>query len=276
MSKLTTIHVMSAGPGFGNWSAAEGVRRYLPSSIPSIDFRCVNCDGVDVMVIGGGGFLHNQAESFWRRVANARCQVILWGLGACEPLAGSPDHGRLRPLDPRIMDRIKPRIVLAAVRDAWTRDLYGLDAMIMFCPTVKALQGVRATPSNTTLYAHHPGLVGKADARRLKEMCDTFTVHAEHPQRVLKPHAATRLCVTSRLHGAVVSRALGVPYVAIARDRKIVEFVDRWGGGLLVDDVPRRLPDAGSFEPPTLIDTADNDRFAAQILRFVGVPGVDR
>jgi len=270
MGKLTTIHVMSAGPGFGNWSAAEGVRRYLPASIPSVDFRSVDCSGVDVMVIGGGGFVHSEAEPFWRRVADSECRVVLWGLGACHHLTHTGTGGKLRPLDPRIMDRIKPRIVLAAVRDAWTRDLYGLDAEVLFCPTVKALEGVEARRSDATLYAHHPGLVGEAESKRTAGLCDLFTDHTESPQRVIRLHASAGLCVASRLHGAIVSRALGVPYVALARDRKTVEFVRQWGGGLLVHDAPRRLPGAGSIPQVTPISTAGNDRFAERALRLIG------
>ncbi|MBI1373361.1 MAG: hypothetical protein GC159_11575 [Phycisphaera sp.] len=271
-----TLHVMSTGPGFGNWIAAEGVRRYLPAGIPSIDFRRVDPAGIDVLIIGGGGFLHSGAESFWRRVAEARCRVILWGLGACQPLPGTPDRGRIRPLDPSVMARIRPRIALAAVRDEWTRDLYSLDAEILFCPSIKALEGVPVRPSTRSLYAHHPGLVGKTEAQRLAGLCDQTTDHvrspgAATPQAVVALHASVGFCVTSRLHGAVVSKALGVPYVALARDRKIVEFVRRWGGGLLMHgEIARVLaPGAGAIPSAPPIDILGNDRFAAEVRRLV-------
>jgi len=219
--------------------------------------------------------LHSGAEPFWRRVAQARCRVILWGLGACQPLPGTPDHGRIRPLDPSVMARIRPRIVLASVRDEWTRNLYNLDAEILFCPTIKALEGVTVRPSTQSLYAHHPGLVGKAESQRLAGLCDQTTDHmrspeAATPQTITALHASVGFCVTSRLHGAVVSKALGVPYIALVRDRKIIEFVRRWGGGLLMHGDMARLPEpeAGAILPAPPIDTLGNDRFATEVRRL--------
>jgi polysaccharide pyruvyl transferase WcaK-like protein len=54
---------------------------------------------------------------------------------------------------------------------------------------------------------------------------------------ILKYYLSSKLVVTSRLHGAIISYSLGTPYISIARDKKIRSFVKDYGNGDIIEDI---------------------------------------
>jgi len=229
------LHVRATEKNFGNWVAAEGVRRNLPAC-RSVDFRDVtrrDLDDCRAVVCGGGGWLTAYAEPFWRDLAESRAEhVILWGLGMCEGRRST------KPLDPAVFRGVASRLTLAAVRDDWTRDHLGIDNLeILFCPACLFWED-RQSVGSALLHVWHKQLLPAAKRGRLLGRMLTIT-HGEPRRRILATYARAGLVVASRYHGAICAHSLGLPHVLINRDVKFQAYAAQWDGGpfVLIDEL---------------------------------------
>lgn len=216
---------------------------------PDIDFDFINAHYRGV-IIGGAGLLHRGFEEFYAQRLLKRCAVpwVVWGVGVCLP------HGVADGVSPQVARALFTKASLVCVRDALTQGLYALaGATVMPCPSVvyvapfKRYVDPRAT---TILYVAHTELVDhaiterhyqllKSAGFRVKLITHRFATEksrAEIARMIKNDYCASKVVVTTRLHGAIVAYALGIPYIAIPYDEKVVSFCATFGNGIIVDN----------------------------------------
>jgi hypothetical protein len=83
---------------------------------------------------------------------------------------------------------------------------------------------------------------------------------------IARRYCGSSLVITSRLHGAIISYALGIPYVAVDRDTKITEFARIYGNGVAVtiDEIGPYL-EPGRVQTDAPIQFEDILVFAARV-----------
>jgi len=274
VAKSQITQFVSTNDNIGNYMPVLAIQEMLGEETDcwnihrTIDWDFVNAN-YRFAVIGGAGLLHKTFTNFWSEFA-MHCTVpyVIWGVGICEV------DGQAEPTycSPEIAGPVFAKALAVNVRDERTASLYaggGLGADghagaeaparsyidISECPTVFYLRAFETTPeTNRATLAMHPDLVSDADHEQARKTLHDagFQVQvtdnvqtAEHGlvEIIETDYAKSALVVTSRLHGAITAYGLGIPYIAIAGDEKLREFVRLYGRGDLVDSVSA-LPEA--------------------------------
>ncbi len=257
--KSRIVQFYSAVDNIGNYLPVLGIQKMLGCTPDtwsihdrSIDFDFINAH-YRCAIIGGAGLLHACFDPFWEAFAT-RCTIpfVIWGVGVCQP-----DEDRERGAGVSVVHDVASRAALVNVRDRLTAELYGLtQAQVSLCPTVAYVQqlGIRGSGSRKhVLFSSHEELVAAKETAQIR----TILAGTGHPiaytnniqtrvmgiERIVrKYYAQSEAVVTTRLHGAIISYALGIPYIAVSRDRKLDAFVEEYGNGILVRDLDGIVP----------------------------------
>ncbi|MCK5539274.1 MAG: polysaccharide pyruvyl transferase family protein, partial [Bacteroidales bacterium] len=211
-----------------------------------IDFDFIN-NHYKAAIIGGAGLLYNCFETFWVRFANeCKLEYILWGVGGCYP-----DGERNPSVSPNVIKSTSSRLRLINVRDNLTAILYDFhNPYITACPSIfylnKYLKNKKKNP-DSILYCHHNQLFNEIESIRIREIISNFDknyLYTDNIQTndqgfydILNLFLYSKLVITTRLHGAIIAYGLGIPYIAIPRDKKLREFCNLFGNGILIEDI---------------------------------------
>jgi len=248
-TKRRIVNFVSEVRNIGNLIAVQGIDEMLdPAFRPALRIDCrrfpqVHIDKFDLALVGGAGLFHRCFADFWAWLSLQRIPVMIWGVGVCLPTDHPSVSDTRRSGVPREhVDRLRGRLVFCNVRDDLTQQTYSLEGSVTACPSVVYVQNQSPSsePRQSILYSHHPELVTESEKETIAGYCNDFTDNLfDHcdPVDVLAKFRRARVVVTSRLHGAILAAALGRPYVALSRDRKLHAFLQQFGGGVALEDV---------------------------------------
>jgi polysaccharide pyruvyl transferase WcaK-like protein len=205
----------------------------------------------DVVVIGGGGLLHNYFETFWNEVIDSElnCQIFLWGIGICEA------KNRNTLLSEATKSKILTRCHVLSVRDQRTASWLSNTRIypVVECPSNVVLRKyglyskTRAAIAKNVLFVLHHD-INTEEYRELRQVIlalesdqdctvsviDNLLFKNQDIEDVLKTYQNSDVVITSRLHGCIIAKALGKPIIAIAHDTKIDEYMNSVGLGEFV------------------------------------------
>jgi hypothetical protein len=201
------------------------------------DFIRKNYDGI---IIGGAGLMHEVFLPCWTGLAElSEMPTVIWGVGGC-----FLDCKKNSVVDRNVVRKVAERADLINVRDTVTAEFYKLnDAHISPCPTFYWAKDIKTIKNRgDVLYASHTELVPREDSRKIftivSELSDR-SLYTDNVQRawfglldiIRYRYLVSSIVVSTRLHGAIIAAALGIPYIALAWDEKIRAFHREWGGG---------------------------------------------
>ena len=253
----------SSVDNIGNYLPVLGIQKMLNHETdtwcihdPKIDFDFINAN-YQYIIIGGAGLLHECFESFWDKVLNeCKLPMMIWGVGVCLPdetnvRTDLSDSVKNSGVSRDTIAEIGKRCQLLNVRDDLTAEYYGLDdANISACPTVVYVSDFSHKPSATPqfLLSSHEELVSLDDQAEIiatvSSSVDNFQ-YTDNFQKTFQSldeiinncYCPSSVVITSRLHGAIISYGLGIPYIAIARDLKMREFHRLHGNGICLNSI---------------------------------------
>ncbi|AFZ01176.1 polysaccharide pyruvyl transferase family protein [Calothrix sp. PCC 6303] len=263
-TRSPVIQFYSSVDNIGNFTPVIGIQEMLGHVTDTwcihdkeIDFDFINSN-YKCAIIGGAGLLHQCFEGFWTKFLNeCKIPVIIWGVGVCLPdktgvrkdlLDSTANAG----VDRKIVAEVAKKCELINVRDDLTAEYYGFDnADISACPTIKMMQNFRDSVdrnSQTALYSSHEELVSEVDKQEIKATIAKSITKFRYTDNIQRTYLGlndiisdyychSQLLITTRLHGAIISYGLGIPYIAIARDAKMREFCRINGNGIGVQSV---------------------------------------
>lgn len=248
-NKSEVLNFYSAANNIGNYLPVIAIHRKLGGNIDCwnvhddhIDYEYINKTYKSI-VVGGAGLFHPVFNRFWDDFSE-KCTLpfIIWGVGGCFPdnMNSSPN---LKKLGGNFfcdgMTRALRNAELVNVRDYITADIIARDDVsVTACPTLMLLKNYGASKvrniSYNVTYAPHFGLISKEDDTKIKNaLTEKFgpVYFTENKQSmrfglwdVIEKYKASDLVVTSRLHGAIIAWSLGVPFLALSRDKKLDGF----------------------------------------------------
>lgn len=245
------IQFYSGVANIGNYLPVLGIRKMLGRQTDlwdihddKIDFDFIN-QTYKCAIIGGAGLLHAAFQDFWAQF-KAQCEIpyVVWGVGGC-----FPDGGESMGVSLEVTRPVLDEAALVNLRDDLTADHYGLKSYDLSpCPTVAYLRSTKVHPQEKNLlYSSHTGLISEQEQEAIYRAIENtgldfiYTDNIETPldglENIVDRYARSSLVVTTRLHGAIIAYALGVPYIALARDEKIRAFNRLYGNGLLIETV---------------------------------------
>lgn len=245
-------HVYANRSNIGDWLAARGIQGLL-AGVPLEEHLCDapfvpdtlatlrRASERDLIVIGGGGLFMDYFVPFWEGFLDliGDRTFVVWGVGVCDMKA--------RPTIPdrALLDSIRARAAMLAVRDDHTRALMGLrDQQVVPCP---AMNAVTTTPvaGRNLLYADAYDNIGERAHARVVQALSAFAAATDRAylqtdntieagrtgelHALLDRYAAADIIVASRLHGCILAAALGRKLLAISGDRKVEAFMQQAG-----------------------------------------------
>jgi len=287
-SKSKVLNFYSAANNIGNYLPVMAIHQKIGGEIDcwnvhdkNIDYDFIN-KNYDSIVVGGAGLLHPVFERFWTDFSN-KCKVpfIIWGVGGCYP-----DNMNLS-LDSNEfgggvfcegMMRAFRNADLINVRDFVTADIIAQDNVsVTACPTLMLLKNHELSKarksSSSVVYAPHSGLISKEDDRSVSSvLADKFgpfyLTENEQSMRfglwdLIDTYKSADLVITSRLHGAITAWSLGVPFLALSRDKKMDGFAKFAGlQGVVFRDVGELLSNLDDVQVFT------NDKYYNDTVEF--------
>ncbi len=204
------------------------------------------------IVVGGGGLLQECFNPFWDVLLNSELKFSLFGIGANE----------LQPvrnlLDPDLLRGISEGAGLIHVRDDWTKSLlikdYDRDITVGFCPALNYLSHKYLNLDNfkedSLLYVDHPTDVNIAggDSTNIKSILEgianelnlnfRYTNHiGDSLDLIIKLYKKSKIIISSRLHGCIISYSLNKNFIPIICDKKTLEFVKTHNAEVSILDV---------------------------------------
>ena len=297
------LNFYSAANNIGNYLPTLAIHNYLDQSLDcwnvhdkNIDYDFIN-KNYKLIIIGGAGLLHPCFESFWLKFSQ-ECRIphIVWGVGACVPdELILKDGAILNFFQQKALREAISRAQLVNLRDEWTAELVGAqDAIITPCPTLKLLSNYSSEVSGYSeqkgtkkiLYAPHYELMTPDEEIKLQNFVNNWdaSVHVTENNelpwrgmwRLIDKYLESDLVVTSRLHGAIIAWSLGVPFLALSKDKKMSEFSRLFAKG----GVAFNTDELNDIEPCTISENdkkqhiRDLDQFANKALSLIQTLGI--
>lgn len=188
------------------------------------------------LIIGGGGLLQGVFADFWEHLLSSGLSYSLVGIGLNRMV------GR-KELPEHILKQIVSSAETVSVRDTLTYEQIHMlhpTTLINICPSVNYLQNIRIQSTIKPILLHmvHPsdlrlaGIDLNALQEQLKDIAKSldldyveFTNMGSDHLKGITLVAQSAVIVTSRLHGAIMSFALGRPFVPLLCDEKIASFL---------------------------------------------------
>jgi polysaccharide pyruvyl transferase WcaK-like protein len=219
-----------------------------------IDFNFIN-KNYDYIVIGGGGILSKRSHHFYQDIVK-KCNlpIVIWGCGMCLPYGKTHIQ---KGFDKNTAKKLASQSLFISLRDQLTKKYYNFkDAIVSCCPCILYLQqfkNMTSSNNNKILYSCHPHLVKDIDNKKIIDSIReavgkdyfTYTDHSFKKEKTVQEidnvisnrYCKSKLVVTTRLHGAIIAYALGIPYIAIPYDKKIKAFHQDYGNGWIVENL---------------------------------------
>lgn len=242
-------HVYANRQNIGDWLAARAIQSQLaPRAVkellidePFVDASMQVLAGAteeDLVVIGGGGLLHEYFMPFWSgfESISRKTRFVVWGVGFCDS-----KEEDTRPSQP-LLAGILRRSSLTVLRDERSRAAFAdldLPAPVI-CPSTLLLEPPEQK-TRSLVHSVHYGLMGH---ERYEGMCDLARSFARRTGRSyvelnneIKPddlaalkreiglYSTADLVISTRLHGCIIGLATGCRVLAVSADRKIDEFM---------------------------------------------------
>lgn len=273
-------HIYANQSNVGDWLSAKGIQELLEPN-PVREHFCdtpfvaetvaalETATAADFIVIGGGGLFMDYFQPFWSAFLPIAQRVPfgVWGVGCCAHKRGTSN------LESALLKRIVEESRFCFVRDELTRsclsDLHLPCAAA--CPALVAVKP-RGGQEKRLLYVDHYDVVGAENYERIVSLCQGFARESRRSycqinnliskgslsalDNVLGLYASAEVVVSSRLHGCIISLAMGRPVLAISGDRKVESFMGEAGLGEWVCDLneieqlPKRLRVLGKQPAP--------------------------
>lgn len=242
-------HVYANQSNVGDWLSARGIQSLLAPRVVTEHF----CDEPfvpktlaelgkagpdDFIIIGGGGLFMDYFVPFWEgfRPISRRVPFVIWGVGAC-------DMKREQSRPPvKLISEIVKQSRLCVVRDELTREILSRCKLPppVICPTVVAVP-TAGGETKRLLHVDHFNNVGAEIYERMVAVSEKFAeqtgrscrqtnnvISAGHKgelKKTLDLYIASDLVLTSRLHGCIISLALGRRVLAVSGDHKVEAFM---------------------------------------------------
>jgi len=243
--KSPIIQFYSSVDNIGNYLPVMAIHEMLGQrpdtwcAHATIDWDFVN-KNYKCGIIGGAGLFHGSFEPFWKRLNLCKIPLIIWGVGICLP--SKDPHA----VDKEIIKKYRNKFDLIDIRDEATAEYYDFtDVSITACPCIVYLQKYRKPEREIkfVLYSHHEHELSNNDECKriidvLKDSPYDYRVinNFQRPdygieQYIQNYYLKSKVVVTTRLHGAIIAYALGIPYIIIPHDIKLVEFHRKFGNG---------------------------------------------
>ncbi len=225
----------------------------------AIDWHFVNKHYKGV-IIGGAGILSKRSQHFYEKLLQeCKLPMIIWGVGICLPYGKTVIK---EGIDLNIARQLETRCDLVNVRDNLTKQYYQFEkANVAPCPTlayIAKFAKFKEKDPQMVLFTSHEGLVPPRITRDIMETLRKnyptvkYTNHlfkyeksTKEIEKIIKSlYCRSKLIVTTRLHGAIVAYALGIPYIAIPYDQKLISFYETYGNGTLaktMDELTSKL-----------------------------------
>ena len=284
------------------FSSVDNIGNYTPNLAMhqmlgmEFDYWCMHTKPVDfdfvnknykAVVLGGAGLLHGVFEPFWRDFgANCALPAVVWGVGACVP------DGKQQPVSPEAWRAVEERVGLVNVRDDVTLEVVGAQkpAVITPCPTIVWVGSnfKKVESGGHLLIAEHDGLADADTLRSIRKACGSVDEvvrrtnniqewHKDGAGFIREDYAAARAVVTTRLHGAIFAYSLGIPFLTVARDRKIDDFVRLYGNGIIHREPPTasEIKTLLEYTPDRDIAFGDCLDFGESVASWLNSHGVD-
>jgi len=210
--------------------------KQLKKNLSKIKANNPNC----LIVIGGGGLIQPVFEPFWDVIMASELPYVFFGIGI-NKMPGRPEMAA------EYISKILDKAQLCGVRDKYTQDniqkLTDKDVYMGICPSVnfvhKHYWNEQINTQGELLHMFHPSDVRLAGADLDKIKASIRYVanklglrYGEHNNmtanydEMLTRVSKARLVVSSRLHGCIMSYAVGTPFVPLYCDEKIHSFVN--------------------------------------------------
>lgn len=208
--------------------------KQLTSALNIIKQRNPNC----LVVIGGGGLIQPVFQPFWDNIMASGLPYVCFGIGI-NKMPGRPE------MEADYINKLIENSALCGVRDEYTQStikrLTGKDVYMGICPSVNYVNehywNDAINPRGELLHMYHPSDVrlAGADLDKIKaslkiaaknlglEYGEHTNMSADHAGMLSRVSKA-RFVVSSRLHGCIMSHAMGVPYLPLYCDEKIKSF----------------------------------------------------
>ncbi len=273
-------HVFANRSNLGDWLSAQGIQALLGARdvvehlcdepfVPDTLKRLHAAGPDDLIVIGGGGLFMDYFVPFWEGFLSIAVRVpfCIWGVGVCDAVS------RPTCAPAALLEEVVRRSCCCVVRDDLTRRLLRRcdlqDAVP--CPSIVTLSSMPL--GRGLLHVDHLDVVGPVAYDVLVTAGRQYAAMTGRPYRqtnnrirsgnasdlraTLDLYAQSDLVLSARLHGCVISVAMGRKVLAISADRKVRSFMEAAGLGQWVCD-PRdidtlidRLATLSSQAPPT-------------------------
>jgi polysaccharide pyruvyl transferase WcaK-like protein len=291
-------HVFANKANVGDWLSARGIQKLLAPlevrehycdtpMVPETIDALSSAGEDDLIVIGGGGLFMDYFQPFWEAFEpiSLRVPFCIWGVGCCD-MKRERSH-----LPLALLERVVARSQLCVVRDELT--LRRLSSCDLAPPTpCTAMNAVETRPPGFgVLHVDYWDNVGAANYEAMGAAARAFaaatdrsfhTVNNRIPpgdeeamERILERYAEADLVLTGRLHGCIISLAMGRRVLAVSGDRKMESFMEAAGLGEWVldldevaDSLPAKLAELHRQPIPSEFverTRATNRRIAAQI-----------
>lgn len=292
-------HIYANQSNIGDWLSAIGIRKQL-GDLPVIEHFCdepfaeetlaalQKLTSHDFVIIGGGGLFMDYFAPFWKgfRSMASELRYCIWGVGCCEHKQSATR------LSEDIMCDIVANSDFCTVRDDLTRSRlsrFNLPPPVP-CSAISAVDA-RGPAQRRVLYVDHYDLLGEQNYSRVVSTLESFARNSGRSYRQtnniiprgnaaaleksLDLYSSAEFVITSRLHGCIISVAMGRPALAISGDRKIESFMSAAGLSDWVcsieeiEDLPSRIEALSSQTLPTAFvsRTREKHRFIAEKVR---------
>jgi polysaccharide pyruvyl transferase WcaK-like protein len=277
-------HVYANQSNVGDWLSARGIQTLL-APCPVQEHFCDepfvgetlaalgNAGPGDFIIIGGGGLFMDYFIPFWEgfRSIAARVPFVIWGVGCCD-MKREPTHAPVQ-----LISEIARQSRLCVVRDQLTRDRLSDCALPppVICPTVVAVP-MTAGGQERLLHVDHYDNVGAEIYERMVRVAESFAERTGRSYRqtnnlipaghngalakTLELYSSADLVITSRLHGCIISLAMGRRVLVVSGDRKVESFMQAAGLSEWVCD----LHDIDSF--PDRLQKLHEQRLPAEFI----------
>lgn len=191
-----------------------------------------------LVVIGGGGLIQPVFQPFWDNIMASGLPYVCFGIGI-NKMPGRPE------MEADYINKLIENSALCGVRDEYTQStiktLTGKDVYMGICPSVNYVNehywNDAINEKGELLHMYHPSDVRLAGAdldkikASLKSVAKSLGLQYSEHTNMSADHAGmlsivskARLVVSSRLHGCIMSYAMGVPYLPLYCDEKIRSF----------------------------------------------------
>jgi len=273
IKKSQIIYVYASRKNVGDYLSYRGIRTIFniqglecfasPEAISELQFFIKILKKTrkkPILIIGGGGLFQEVFDPFWECILKKNILFIVFGIGM------NKLTGYRKPTKSSLLKSIIRNASYIQVRDKMTqkhiKNLTDISVPIGICPSVNYIYPRywcnKLEGNKVLLHVIHPFDISVSSNSSnfletvrlyLQKVADQYgLIYKEetnislNTEKVLKKFYNARLVISSRLHGCIISYAMGVPFIPLACDDKIASFLETY------------LPDVHPLKTKDLVD----------------------